>query len=88
MVREYRILDLDLMGDPFTQIPLEQFTSGAAIDGLAEVIRNLPSPVAAWRWLKAPNPRLNGELPINLMRGGRRADLVVALEDDFGIVFD
>ena len=55
---------------------------GRPIDGLDRVVPYFGDGYAAWFWLTAPRPSLNGETPITLMKRGRIDDVIDAAKGD------
>ena len=61
-----------------------------AIDALEFVLSRLRSryrPQTAFKWLEGVNPNLHGARPIDLLRAGRVAEVIAALEADENVSF-
>lgn len=67
-----------LRGQRKLAYPLEQFIDGRPLEGLSDVMAAAPDPRSAWLWLRQPHGALDDETPLDLLRVGKR-DQVIAL---------
>ncbi|WP_454887415.1 antitoxin Xre/MbcA/ParS-like domain-containing protein [Sphingomonas oryzagri] len=72
-----------LRGERKLAYPLDQFVDGRPLEGIADILRLAPDPRSAWLWLRQQHGALDGLLPLELLKSGRRADVVKVAERDF-----
>jgi hypothetical protein len=58
--------------------PLAQFVDGRPVAGISNVLSLLGNPRLAWLWLTQPAARLEGRVPIDLLRADRVAEVLEA----------
>jgi hypothetical protein len=64
--------------------PTAQFVDGRPAPGIAEVMKIIKQPRAAWLWLCQPHPSGNGTAPIERLKAGIVEEVVEAAASDFG----
>jgi hypothetical protein len=64
--------------------PLEQFVDGRPAAGLGDVLTVIGQPSVTWRWLKEPNPLLNGAPPLTRLKRGHLEEVLRAAQTNFG----
>ena len=72
-----------LRGERKLAYPVEQFVDARPVQGIADVLRVAPDERAAWLWLRQPHPALEGKLPIEVLKAGRREAVARVAERDF-----
>ena len=72
-----------LLRDSAHVYPLDQFVNARPIQGVADVAKIAPDERAAWLWLRQPHGRLDMRPPLDLLKAGRRAEVIQAAERDF-----
>ena len=72
-----------LKGERKHVFPLAQFVDGRPVEGMAEVVRMIGNPRAAWQWLIQPKPSIGGT-PLDRLKSGHTSQVVDAAERDFG----
>jgi len=72
-----------LRGERKLAYPLEQFVDGRPLEGIAEVLHMTPDARSAWLWLRQGHGALEGRTPLELLKAGRKADVVKVAERDF-----
>jgi len=58
--------------------PLAQFVDGRPVPGISDVLSAITSPRLAWFWLSRPSPKLDGRVPIEMLRQDMVEDVVRA----------
>ncbi|RWD42789.1 hypothetical protein [Mesorhizobium sp.] len=58
--------------------PLAQFVDGRPVDGLSRVLTEIQNPRSAWLWLVRPSDLLDGEIPLDLLKRNRTAQVADA----------
>lgn len=61
--------------------PLTQFIDGAPAPGIRQVLSLIANPRLAWLWLTSPSPRLDGRIPIEMLRQDLAAEVILAARD-------
>ncbi|RWI66006.1 antitoxin Xre/MbcA/ParS toxin-binding domain-containing protein [Mesorhizobium sp.] len=61
--------------------PLAQFVDGRPAAGIRQVLSVFANPRLAWLWLTSPSPRLDGRIPIEMLRQDLAAEVVLAARD-------
>ena len=72
-----------LRGERKLAYPLEQFVDGRPLEGIADILGLAPDARSAWLWLRQAHGALNGRRPLEVLKSGRRADVVEVAERDF-----
>jgi hypothetical protein len=67
-----------------TVFPLEQFTGGKPVAGIADVLEVIGEPRTTWRWFKEPSPLLNGATPLARLKRGQLDEVLRAAQTNFG----
>lgn len=60
--------------------PLRQFVDGRPVDSLPGILGRFQDHRAAWFWLIQPCEALKGDVPIELLRSGRTAEVIEAVK--------
>jgi len=63
--------------------PLAQLVDGRPVQGIAQVMKAIQTPRAAWLWLSRPHPSGDGTAPIERLKAGRVAEVIEMAENDF-----
>ncbi|RWP47003.1 antitoxin Xre/MbcA/ParS toxin-binding domain-containing protein [Mesorhizobium sp.] len=63
--------------------PLAQFIDGRPAPGIRQVLSLFANPRPAWVWLTSPSPRLDGRIPIEMLRQDLTAEVILAARDFF-----
>lgn len=63
--------------------PLDQFAEGRPISGLAEIQQIIRDPRLAWRWLMTEKPESMKARPLDLLKRGRRDEVIISAQRDF-----
>ncbi|RWD51767.1 hypothetical protein [Mesorhizobium sp.] len=58
--------------------PLAQFIDGRPAPGIRQVLSLIVNPRPAWLWLISPSPRLDGRIPIEMLRQDLAAEVIRA----------
>lgn len=58
--------------------PLAQFIDGRPAPGIRQVLSFIANPRSAWLWLTSPSPRLDGRIPIEMLRQDLAAEVICA----------
>ncbi|RWQ32463.1 antitoxin Xre/MbcA/ParS toxin-binding domain-containing protein [Mesorhizobium sp.] len=61
--------------------PLAQFIDGRPAPGIRQVLSLIVNPRPAWLWLTSPSPRLDGRIPIEMLRQDLAAEVIRAARD-------
>ncbi|MER9197182.1 DUF2384 domain-containing protein [Mesorhizobium australicum] len=61
--------------------PLAQFIDGRPAPGIRQVLSFVANPRPAWLWLTSPSPRLDGRIPIEMLREDLTAEVILAARD-------
>nr|CAD31594.1 HYPOTHETICAL CONSERVED PROTEIN [Mesorhizobium japonicum R7A] len=61
--------------------PLAQFIDGRPAPGIRQVLSLIANPRPAWLWLTSPSPRLDGRIPIEMLRQDLAAEVICAARD-------
>ncbi|WP_292572447.1 antitoxin Xre/MbcA/ParS toxin-binding domain-containing protein [Mesorhizobium sp.] len=61
--------------------PLAQFIDGRPALGIRQVLSLIVNPRPAWLWLTRPSPRLDGRIPIEMLRQDLAAEVILAARD-------
>ncbi|MER9756254.1 hypothetical protein NKJ46_22975 [Mesorhizobium sp. M0166] len=61
--------------------PLAQFIDGRPAPGIRQVLSLIANPRPAWLWLTRPSSRLNGRIPIEMLRQDLAAEVILAARD-------
>ncbi|MER8438809.1 DUF2384 domain-containing protein [Mesorhizobium sp. M1312] len=61
--------------------PLAQFIDGRPAPGIRQVLSLIANPRPAWLWLTSPSPRLDGQIPIEMLRQDLAAEVIWAARD-------
>ncbi|WP_192179898.1 antitoxin Xre/MbcA/ParS toxin-binding domain-containing protein [Mesorhizobium amorphae] len=61
--------------------PLAQFVDGRPAPGIRQVLSLIANPRPAWLWLTSPSPRLDGRIPIQMLRQDLAAEVIWAARD-------
>ncbi|MER8927728.1 hypothetical protein [Mesorhizobium sp. M0859] len=61
--------------------PLAQFIDGRPAPGIRQVLSLIVNPRPAWLWLISPSPRLDGRIPIEMLRQDLAAEVIWAARD-------
>ncbi|TIX60314.1 MAG: DUF2384 domain-containing protein [Mesorhizobium sp.] len=61
--------------------PLAQFIDGRPAPGIRQVLSSIANPRQAWLWLTSPSPRLDGRIPIEMLRQDLAAEVLWAAQD-------
>ncbi|MER9426473.1 DUF2384 domain-containing protein [Mesorhizobium sp. M0317] len=61
--------------------PLAQFIDGRPAPGIRQVLSLISNPRAAWLWLTSPSPKLDGRIPIEMLRQDLAAEVILAARD-------
>ncbi|ESY88190.1 antitoxin Xre/MbcA/ParS toxin-binding domain-containing protein [Mesorhizobium sp. LNHC209A00] len=61
--------------------PLAQFIDGGPAPGIRQVLSSIADPRQAWLWLTSPSPRLEGRIPIEMLRQHLAAEVILAARD-------
>ena len=72
-----------LRGERKLAYPVEQFVDGRPLEGIVDLLRMAPDARAAWLWVRQPHGALEGQIPLELLKAGKRADVVKVAERDF-----
>jgi len=72
-----------LRGERKHLYPLEQFMDARPIPGIGDVAKVAPSERAAWLWLCQPHGALDMRTPLEVLRAGRRREVLQVAERDF-----
>ena len=64
--------------------PIEQFVDGRPLAGLAPLVNAVGDTRTAWRWLREPNPGLDGETPLARLAGGEVEPVLALARSNFG----
>ncbi|WP_019832396.1 antitoxin Xre/MbcA/ParS-like domain-containing protein [Sphingomonas sp. PR090111-T3T-6A] len=72
-----------LRGERKLAYPLEQFVDGRPLEGIADVLRLAPDARSGWLWLRQAHGALDDRAPLELLKAGRKADVVNVAERDF-----
>lgn len=73
-----------LRGERKLAYPLEQFVDARPIEGIADVLKVITDPRAAWLWLRQPHAALQKRTPLAVLAGRQGRDRVVqTAERDF-----
>ena len=72
-----------LRGERKHVYPLEQFVDARPLQGIGDVAKIAPDERAAWLWLRQPHGRLGMRPPLDLLKAGRREEVIQAAERDF-----
>lgn len=72
-----------LRGERKHVYPLEQFVDARPLQGISEVAKIAPDERAAWLWLRQPHGRFDMRPPLDLLKAGRRDEVIQTAERDF-----
>lgn len=72
-----------LRGERKLAYPVEQFVDGRPLEGIADLVRMAPNARSAWLWIRQAHGALGGRIPLELLKAGKRADVVKVAERDF-----
>jgi len=72
------------VADGVSLYPLEQFSDGKPVAGIAALLRIIGSPEVAWAWLRTPRPALDLPTPLALLERGELARVLHLAARDFG----
>lgn len=72
-----------LRGERKLAYPLEQFVDARPLEGIADVLRVARDARAAWLWMRQAHGALEGQSPLEALRGGDRDTVVRVAERDF-----
>jgi hypothetical protein len=72
-----------LRGERKHVYPLDQFVDARPMQGIADVAKIAPDERVAWLWLRQPHGRFDMRPPLELLKVGRRDDVIQAAERDF-----
>ncbi|EHH04860.1 antitoxin Xre/MbcA/ParS toxin-binding domain-containing protein [Mesorhizobium amorphae] len=61
--------------------PLAQFIDGRPAPGIRQVLSLIANPRLAWLWLTSPSPRLDGRIPIEMLRQDLATEVILAARD-------
>ncbi|MER8963679.1 hypothetical protein [Mesorhizobium sp. M0701] len=61
--------------------PLAQFIDGRPAQGIRQVLSLFVNPRPAWLWLTGPSRRLDGRIPIEMLRQDLAAEVILAARD-------
>ncbi|MBZ9761791.1 hypothetical protein LB553_13030 [Mesorhizobium sp. CA8] len=61
--------------------PLAQFIDGRPAPGIRQVLSLIANPRPAWIWLTSPSSRLDGRIPIEMLRQDLAAEVIRAARD-------
>ncbi|MCF6115255.1 MAG: DUF2384 domain-containing protein [Mesorhizobium sp.] len=66
---------------PQARVPLAQFVDGRPAAGIRQVLSVFANPRLAWLWVTSPSPRLDGRIPIEMLRQDLAAEVILAARD-------
>ncbi|MER8924183.1 hypothetical protein [Mesorhizobium sp. M0802] len=61
--------------------PLAQFIDGRPAPGIQQVLSLIANPRPAWLWLTRPSARLDGRIPIEMLKQDLAAEVILAARD-------
>lgn len=63
--------------------PLEQFVDGRPVEGIGEIVKVSDNPRRAWFWLVQRSPLLRNKRPIDILKQGRKGEVIEAARTVF-----